>query len=87
MYYNYDINCQKVFGTVVALFSMFMSLYTWQGYANQCFDNFFDGAVEIPVGVPDNRNETFSFADAPFLSLLNTTYLQEFKTGKGSCQI
>ena len=77
MYYNYDINCQKVFGTMVALFSIAMSLYTWRGYANQCFDNFYDGAVEIPVWVPGG-NETFSFVDAPFLSFLNASYLQEF---------
>ena len=39
-YYNYDVNCQKVFGTVVALFSMMMSLYTWNGYAQQCFGTY-----------------------------------------------
>lgn len=76
MYYNYDINCQKVFGSMVALFSIAMSLYTWNGYANQCFDNFYEGDVEIPVWVPGG-NETFSFVDAPFLSFLNATYLQE----------
>jgi len=40
MYPNYDANCQKTFATLVTLFSIFTSLYTWQGYSHECFKSF-----------------------------------------------
>lgn len=39
-YPNYDVNCQKFFGSFVNLFSMILSLYTWRGYATRCFRSF-----------------------------------------------
>ena len=44
-YENYDVNCQKSFGTIVATFSLLMSLYTWVGYINGCFASFYDGEI------------------------------------------
>ena len=48
MYYNYDVNCQKMFGTLSTLFSLFLSFYTWQRYINSCFSVFYEGI--IPYG-------------------------------------
>lgn len=64
-YYNYDVNCQKVFGTIVALFSMMMSMYTWHGYSQNCYDSFFDGEVTIPVLVPKGAGNGSSFEIDP----------------------
>lgn len=46
-YRNYDLNCQKVFATVVTLASLLLSLYTWQGYVNSCFASF-NGTEVVP---------------------------------------
>lgn len=52
MYHNYDVNCQKVFGSVVAFFSGAMSVCTWIGYANGCFASFHSGDMLVPIFVP-----------------------------------
>jgi len=46
MYPNYDVNCQKFFGSILNLASSASSLYAWRGYADLCFNNFYD---ESPV--------------------------------------
>lgn len=76
-YYNYDVNCQKVFGTLVALLNMLMSLYTWKGYANKCFQNFYDGEVIIPVLVPKNESEWGVSETGPLLPLMNLSAFEE----------
>jgi hypothetical protein len=50
MYSNYDVNCQKVFGSFVALASLASTLYTWRGYQEQCFSSFYDGIISYGVG-------------------------------------
>jgi hypothetical protein len=45
MWPNYDVNCQKVFGSFLTIFSLLLSLYTWQGYIGTCFAAFYDGDV------------------------------------------
>ena len=40
MWPNYDVNCQKVFGAIVGLISLFFSCYSWFGYTTACFNNF-----------------------------------------------
>ena len=42
MWPNYDVNCQKFFGGVVGLISLFMSGYTWWSYQLSCFRAFRD---------------------------------------------
>ena len=55
MYPNYDLNCQKCFGTIISLVSMIFSLSAWRGYANSCYRSFTqeDGAVSIPFYLKD----------------------------------
>merc|ERR1740117_990192 len=40
MYPNYDLNCQKFFGSIISLCSMLGSLYAWWGYARSCYRTF-----------------------------------------------
>jgi hypothetical protein len=40
MYPNYDLNCQKFFGSLISLCSMLGSLYAWRGYASECYRSF-----------------------------------------------
>ncbi|CAB9497477.1 expressed unknown protein [Seminavis robusta] len=78
-YYNYDVNCQKVFGTVIAFFNMIMSLYGWQVYKNACFATFYEGEVALPVLVPVGFNATTVFDPQPFIAAfqsLNATWME-----------
>merc|ERR1711862_177622 len=50
MYPNHDLNCQKFWSTVMILVSIAMSLYTWQGYAEMCFNSFKAGDSTVDVG-------------------------------------
>lgn len=43
MYPNYDVNCQKFYGSIVAAISMFLSLYTFMIYNRKCIGSFYDG--------------------------------------------
>ena len=45
MYYNYDVNCQKMFGSFITLVSFFLSLYSWRRYVTSCFSVFYEGIV------------------------------------------
>jgi hypothetical protein len=45
MYPNYDLNCQKFVGSALSTFSLIMSLSTYVGYNNQCFESFYDGKI------------------------------------------
>lgn len=45
MYPNYDVNCQKTFGTLITALSMCLSLYSFLGYRNKCFNSFYEGDV------------------------------------------
>jgi len=83
MYYNYDVNCQKIFGTVVACFSMAMSLYTWKDYADSCYSSFYSGEVKIPVLVPKGTNATTytdisAASSTPFYSEWNASFWDQF---------
>ena len=51
MYPNYDLNCQKFFGSILNLASAISSLYAYRGYADLCFKKFYaEGQVsEVPV--------------------------------------
>jgi len=42
---NYDVNCQKFFGTIVAAISLFLAVYSMLGYKNDCWDGFYNGDV------------------------------------------
>mmetsp|Transcript_7661 Transcript_7661/g.18770 ORF Transcript_7661/g.18770 Transcript_7661/m.18770 type:complete len:391 (-) Transcript_7661:134-1306(-) len=55
MYPNYDLNCQKFFGSILNLLSMMSSLYAWAGYAKMCFKSFND---ETEVALVDTSNAT-----------------------------
>lgn len=81
-YYNYDVNCQKVFGSLIPMFGMFMSLYTWQGYANQCFGTFFDGEVTVPVLVPAANTTTGEAYDFQTFVNENPGVLAQHFSGK-----
>ena len=39
MYANYDVNCQKFFGSVFSWISLATSIYTWVNYRQGCFDS------------------------------------------------
>ena len=41
MYPNYDLNCQKFFGSILNLASAASSLYAYRGYADLCFKKFY----------------------------------------------
>lgn len=43
MYPNYDVNCQKVFGSMASFLSMLLSYYTVYVYRSQCFYSFQNG--------------------------------------------
>jgi len=45
MYPNYDVNCQKAFGMIVAIFGLLMAINTWLTYMGSCVNNFYDGFV------------------------------------------
>jgi hypothetical protein len=45
MYSNYDLNCQKFFGSFVSTFALIMTLSTILAYENSCFNSFYDGNV------------------------------------------
>ena len=45
MYSNYDVNCQKMFGSFITLASLLLSLYTWRVYVQSCFAVFYDGII------------------------------------------
>ena len=51
MYYNYDVNCQKFFATIISFFTMIMSLSTLIQYNKTCFESFYEGDVSFD----DNR--------------------------------
>jgi hypothetical protein len=42
---NYDVNCQKFFGTILSFVSMILSLVTFLKYNQSCFATFYDGIV------------------------------------------
>jgi hypothetical protein len=45
MYSNYDLNCQKFFGSIASTFTLIMTLSTLLAYENSCFKSFYDGNV------------------------------------------
>lgn len=45
MYPNYDVNCQKFFGTIISTISMLLSILTYYKYTNECFSVFYEGVV------------------------------------------
>jgi len=47
MYPNYDLNCQKVFGSLVSVASALLSLYAWRGYATECYKSFKKGESSV----------------------------------------
>jgi hypothetical protein len=46
---NYDVNCQKFFGGVVAMISAFLSLYTLLTYNRKCFASFHNGYTPVTL--------------------------------------
>lgn len=54
MYPNYDLNCQKFFGSVLNLASAALSLYAYRVYANQCFRSFYGEGDESAVSLSNN---------------------------------
>jgi len=47
MYVNYDVNCQKFMGCVVATISFLSSLFTLLAYRQYCFLGFYNGPVTL----------------------------------------
>lgn len=47
MYVNYDVNCQKFMGCVVATISFLSSLFTLIAYRQYCFLGFYNGSVTL----------------------------------------
>ena len=76
MYPNYDVNCQKIFGVFVTMFSMVSALYTWQGYANDCFRGFYDGLINFD----SDQQVIESSADSNDIFL---SYDADWKAGAG----
>jgi hypothetical protein len=64
MYSNYDVNCQKVFATVVACITLFSSLFTFMTYNRACFAIFYEGLVTYnatgSVVDPDSSEVAFT---------------------------
>lgn len=52
-YPNYDVNCQKFYGSIVAALSMFSSLYTALLYNNRCFAGFYQGEVTVDLNTTE----------------------------------
>ena len=80
MYPNYDLNCQKFFGSMINLASAALSLYTYRGYADQCFRNFYDHTLLVDVDV-DVDDPTVSFLWRPgngLVCIVLATFLKAF---------
>jgi hypothetical protein len=58
MYPNYDLNCQKFWGSTVSTFSLLMSLSTFLRYQNQCFDSFYDGMIYFDANLTALDDDT-----------------------------
>jgi hypothetical protein len=58
MYPNYDVNCQKFHGTIVAALGMIASIYTFVGYDTQCFKSFYGATA------PYYKNGTLATNDS-----------------------
>jgi len=52
MYSNYDVNCQKFYGSFVSTLSMLVSLYTLLLYNNKCFTSFQSGTTPFEIQNP-----------------------------------
>lgn len=49
MHPNYDLNCQKFTGGIIALLSLFFSLYTFMLYNTNCFLSFYSGYTPFDI--------------------------------------
>jgi hypothetical protein len=58
MFPNYDLNCQKFWGSAVSMFSMLMSLSTYLSYQNQCFESFYDGNIYFDANLTALDDDT-----------------------------
>jgi hypothetical protein len=47
MYSNYDVNCQKMFATVISFFSLAGSTLAYLDYTRNCFGIFFEGEISF----------------------------------------
>jgi hypothetical protein len=65
MYSNYDLNCQKFFGSLVSTFALIMTLSTILAYENSCFESFYDGNVyfDADSNALDDENGATYLAD------------------------
>jgi hypothetical protein len=65
MYPNYDLNCQKFVGSTISTFSLIMSLSTYLGYNNQCFESFYDGTIffDADSNVVNNESQAAFLAN------------------------
>jgi len=86
MWPNYDVNCQKVFASFFSMFSLGMSIYTWKGYGNGCFDAFYEGDVYFdesmnPVVDPETEGYamklTFDWVPGPGIMALTIASLSK----------
>ncbi|MGK3751936.1 MAG: hypothetical protein ACI8RD_004239 [Bacillariaceae sp.] len=74
MYPNYDLNCQKFFGSVLSLCSMLGSLYAWRGYAGSCYRSFNTDIASMTVPFFMNGtidSESISDVNDPLMEFLN----------------
>jgi len=69
MYPNYDLNCQKFFGSVLNLASAASSLYPYRVYANQCFRSFYGEEHESAVSLSNNILVNYMEENDPSFSL------------------
>ena len=55
MYPNYDVNCQKFLGSIIASASLLASIITFVKYNGECFASFYDGNLYF-----DRNNSTLA---------------------------
>ena len=79
MYPNYDLNCQKFFGSVLNLASAASSLYAYRVYANQCFRSFYGEEYESAVSLSNNILVNYMQESDPSFSLeVDSTFGMSF---------
>ena len=67
MYYNYDVNCQKFFATVLSFFTMIMSINTLVQYSTLCFDSFYEGTIPLNDDLSVIRDDEANPSSSPSL--------------------